>query len=186
MAIDDVLRRKDHTGTESEERIIAEAGLMAESPGAIYTVFSNADFPFAEVTLSDGKTVKLDRAAFPLYRTAARSRGPEEGVRRILRKDARLPPHDRHAAVQRSEEESLLSACAEVSDLPAQRPAREQHSGRGLSRPHRQCAQCLPGVPQVSRSAPPPARAWSKLHYYDLYAHVVPDVTLAVHLRGSA
>ncbi len=65
----DLLRRKDHTGTEREEQILAEAGSMAESSGSIYTVFSNADFPFPEVTLSDGRAVRLDKSAFPLYRT---------------------------------------------------------------------------------------------------------------------
>jgi oligoendopeptidase F len=66
--LDDILRRKSHTGTESEEKIIADAGLMADGPDNIYGVFSNAEFPFPSVTLSDGKKVKLDKAAFNLYR----------------------------------------------------------------------------------------------------------------------
>lgn len=66
--LDDILRRKEHTGTENEEKIIADAGLMADGPDNIYGIFSNADFPFPSVTLSDGKTVKLDKAAFGLYR----------------------------------------------------------------------------------------------------------------------
>ncbi len=64
----DILRRKEHTGTEAEERIIAQAGLMADGAQNIYGVFSDADFPFAEVALSDGKSVKLDKAAFALHR----------------------------------------------------------------------------------------------------------------------
>jgi oligoendopeptidase F len=67
--LDDVLRRKAHTGTEGEEKIIADASLMADSPDNVFGVFSNADFPFPDVTLSDGKTVKLDKAAFALYRS---------------------------------------------------------------------------------------------------------------------
>jgi len=78
--LDDVLRRKDHTGTESEEHLIAEAGLMADSSGSIYTVFSNADFPFAEITLSDGKTVRLDKAACPLYRTVPNREDRKKGL----------------------------------------------------------------------------------------------------------
>ena len=66
--LEDVLRRKDHTGTAKEEKIIADASLMTDAPSNIYGVFSNADFPFPSVTLSDGKTVKLDKAAFALYR----------------------------------------------------------------------------------------------------------------------
>jgi oligoendopeptidase F len=66
--IDDILRKKDHTGTEGEEKIIAEAGLMADAPGSIFNIFSNADFPFPEVILEDGTRVRLDSAAFSLHR----------------------------------------------------------------------------------------------------------------------
>jgi oligoendopeptidase F len=65
---DDILRKKAHTGTEGEERIIAEANLMADSPVSINTVFANADFPFPEIQLEDGSTVRLDPAAFSLHR----------------------------------------------------------------------------------------------------------------------
>jgi oligoendopeptidase F len=65
---DDILRKKDHTGTEEEEKIIAEANLMADSPANIYNIFSNADFPYPEVRLEDGTSVRLDPAAFGLYR----------------------------------------------------------------------------------------------------------------------
>lgn len=64
----DLLRRKEHTGTEGEEKIIADAGLMSDAPASINNVFSNADFPYPDVTLSDGKAVKLDKSAFSLYR----------------------------------------------------------------------------------------------------------------------
>jgi oligoendopeptidase F len=66
--LDDILRRKAHTGTELENKIIADASLMAGTPGNIYGIFSNAEFPFPQVTFSDGKTVKLDQAAYALYR----------------------------------------------------------------------------------------------------------------------
>lgn len=66
--LDDILRRKAHTGTEGETKILADASLMADSPGNIFGIFSNAEFPFPTVTLSDGKTIKLDKAAYALYR----------------------------------------------------------------------------------------------------------------------
>ncbi len=65
---DNILRKKEHTGTEREERIIAEANLIADSPVSINTVFTNADFPFPEIQLQDGKTVRLDQASFELQR----------------------------------------------------------------------------------------------------------------------
>ena len=33
-------------------------------PANIFNILSNADFPYPSVTLSDGRTVKLDQAAF--------------------------------------------------------------------------------------------------------------------------
>lgn len=64
----DILRKKKHTGTKGEERIIAEANLMADSPVSINNVFTNADFPFPEIKLEEGTTVRLDPAAFNLHR----------------------------------------------------------------------------------------------------------------------
>ena len=65
--LDNILRREEHTGTEGEETIIADAGLMSDAPGSIYSVFTNADFPFPEVTLSTGLKVRLDATAYRLH-----------------------------------------------------------------------------------------------------------------------
>lgn len=67
----DILRRKAHTGNEGEEKIIADAGLMSDAPGSVYNIFSNADFPFAEIELHDGTQVKLDQSAFALHKSDA-------------------------------------------------------------------------------------------------------------------
>jgi oligoendopeptidase F len=75
----ETLRRKEHTGTEGEEKIIADAGLMSDAPNTVYGIFSNADFPFAEIEMSDGKKVKLDQAAFALKKTAP-NRGDRKKV----------------------------------------------------------------------------------------------------------
>lgn len=66
--LDDILRKQDHTRNESEEKIIAEANLMADAPATIHNVFTNADFPFPEVKLQDGTTVRIDQSAFDLHR----------------------------------------------------------------------------------------------------------------------
>jgi len=66
----DIRRRAAHTGTPGEERIIAEAGLVAEGPGEIYGIFSNADFPYPAATLADGKTVTLNPASFAVHRSS--------------------------------------------------------------------------------------------------------------------
>ena len=66
--LDDIQRRRPHTGTDGEERILASSSVSTSAPSSIYTIFSNADFPYPSVTLSDGKSVKLDSSAFNLYR----------------------------------------------------------------------------------------------------------------------
>lgn len=70
LALDDVLRRQAHTGTEGEERIIADAGQVTSAPNDIFTLFANADFPYPSVTLGSGKQVKLDQAAFQALRSS--------------------------------------------------------------------------------------------------------------------
>ena len=68
--LDDTLRRKDHTGTAGEEKIIATASLMGDGPETIYGVFAEADFPFPDITLADGTQVRLDKPAFSVQRSS--------------------------------------------------------------------------------------------------------------------
>jgi oligoendopeptidase F len=67
----DLFRRHEHTGTGAEERIIAAAGMVANAPASIRDIFVNADFPYPEITLSDGKRVKLDRSGFSQQRRSS-------------------------------------------------------------------------------------------------------------------
>lgn len=79
MYLDDVQRTKAHLLSTKEEKILAEAGLLASAPGSIYTIFSNAELPFPEVTLSDGTTAKLNQAGYTKYR-AVPNRADREAV----------------------------------------------------------------------------------------------------------
>jgi len=67
----DIVRRALHTLSDAEEKILADAGPLAGSPTNIYTILTNADFPYPTFALSDGKTVvKLDQAGFSELRTS--------------------------------------------------------------------------------------------------------------------
>ena len=68
--LDDVTRRRAHTGSEAEEKLLANSSVISSGPSTIYNIFSNADFPYSSVVLSDGKTVKLDQAAYTLHRAS--------------------------------------------------------------------------------------------------------------------
>jgi len=65
----DIARRAPHTLSDSEEKILADASPLAASPSNIYGILANADFPYPTVTLSDGKTVKVDQAGYNELRT---------------------------------------------------------------------------------------------------------------------
>ena len=69
--LDDIERRRAHTLDDAEEKLLAGAGVMAGAPASIFGIFADADFPYPTVVLSDGKSVKLDKAAFSLYRAGS-------------------------------------------------------------------------------------------------------------------
>ncbi len=79
MSLHDILRTREHKLSASEEKILAEAGLLASAPSSIFSIFANAELPFAEITLSDGTQVTLNQANYAKYR-ATPSRKDREAV----------------------------------------------------------------------------------------------------------
>jgi len=67
--LDDILRYAPHTLSAAEEKIAAEAAIMASGPSDVYNTFTNADLPYPEVTLKSGKKVRLDAQAYTQCRT---------------------------------------------------------------------------------------------------------------------
>jgi oligoendopeptidase F len=70
MHLDDILRAAPHTLTPAEEKVVARAGAMAQTGGTVHSVFTNADLPFPEITLSTGEKVKLDAAGYGMHRAS--------------------------------------------------------------------------------------------------------------------
>jgi oligoendopeptidase F len=66
--LDDIQRRRPHTLSDAEEKLLAASSVVTSAPSSTYSILSNADFPYPTVTLSDGKSVKLDSSSFSLYR----------------------------------------------------------------------------------------------------------------------
>ncbi len=71
MFIEDIQRLRNHTLPEAEEKILASFNSIAGTPENVYSIFNDAEFPYASITLSDGKEVKLTSAAFTKYRSVA-------------------------------------------------------------------------------------------------------------------
>jgi oligoendopeptidase F len=69
--LEDILRFGPHTLSANEEKIAAEAGRMSSTGNTIRDLFNDAELPWPTIRLSDGKTVRLDDAAYTEYRQSA-------------------------------------------------------------------------------------------------------------------
>ena len=130
--LDDILRRQAHTGTETEEKLIAQAGLMATAPSDIYGTFSDADFPYPTVTLSDGREVRLTASAFNLYRAVPNREDRKKVMSAFfgaLGEFRRTFGSTMNGAVQK---DAVLREGAEVRVDAGSGARRAQHPGRRL------------------------------------------------------
>lgn len=59
-----ITRRRAHTLTPAEEKLLAMAGEVMQGPGTIYTLFNNADLQFPTITGEDGKPVQVTHGRF--------------------------------------------------------------------------------------------------------------------------
>ncbi len=175
--LDDILRREAHTGTVGEEKIIAEAGLMADAPSSIREVFADADFPYPEIRLSDGKTVKLDSAGFSLHRASPVREDRQKVFAAFM---GRLNDYRRTFGAQLNAQvkqdlfytkarkyDSCLQSALDANNIPTSvYQTLVDNVNRQLGTFHRylRLRQRILGVDQ--------------LHYYDLYAPLVPAVDL--------
>jgi oligoendopeptidase F len=175
--LDDIMRRAAHTLSDSEEKILADAGPLASSPSNIYNILTNADFPYPSITLSDGRTVKLDQSAFSDLR-ALPNRADRERVMAAfftaLGTFARTYGSTMNAGVQKAlffakarKYESSLQMALDGPNIPVSVYRRLLDGvNRNLSAFHRylKLRQRMMGLDQ--------------LHYYDLYAPLVASVKL--------
>ena len=66
----DLFKKKEHTLSEPEERIIARSSMISGVANSIYSTFKDAEMPSPEVTLSNGEKIKLTISAFNKLRTS--------------------------------------------------------------------------------------------------------------------
>ena len=75
----DARRRKAHILSPAEEKLLAAAGEMSQTPSDVYGNFGNADLKFPEIEDGEGKKYPLTQASFVPY---------EMSEDRVLRKNA--------------------------------------------------------------------------------------------------
>jgi oligoendopeptidase F len=175
--LEDILRREAHTLTDNEEKLLADAGPLASGPSGTYNILSNADFPYPTITLSDGRSVKLDQAAY----------------------------NDLRALPNRADREKVMSAffgalagfsrtfgstmSAEVQKVAFYTKARKYESSlaQSLDGPNVPVSVYTRLIEGVNKNLPAFHRylklrqrmmGVDQLHYYDLYAPLVSSVKL--------
>lgn len=71
MFLENIQRMREHTLSEAEEKLLASVGDVTHSTENVFSIFSNAEFPYPEVTLSNGALVTLTSSTYSKHRTSA-------------------------------------------------------------------------------------------------------------------
>ena len=173
----DIERREAHTLSPAEEKLLADAGPLAGAPQSIYSILTNADFPYPVVTLSDGTTATVTQANFTAFR-ASPNREDRQRVMaayfQTLGRFGRTLGTTMNGSVQRAlffanarKYESSLGASLDRPNIPLSVYSRLVDGvNANLASFHRylRLRKRMLGV--------------SELHYYDLYAPLVASVSL--------
>ncbi len=175
--LDNVLRYAPHTLGASEEKIVAEASIMAGGASGAYDVFTNADLPYPEAVLKSGEKIRLDAQAYTLYRTLpdredrdkvfkafwSRYRNFERTLGATL--DAHIKTHIFNKSVHKFS--SCLEAALFDSNIPGEvyrQLIRDAHANLPTLHRYLRLRQRMMGVDQ--------------LRYEDLYASIVKKIDL--------
>jgi oligoendopeptidase F len=175
--LEDLARRRTHTLSNAEEKLLAAAMVMASGPSSVFGIFADADFPFPVVTLSSGKTAKLDKATLSLHRASPVREDRQKVMEAfftamgqyratfgsLMNSNVQTAAFYSHARNYKSS----LQASLDPFNIPESVYSRLiEGVGRNLSAFHRylKLRKRMLGV--------------SELHYYDLYAPLVSSVDL--------
>ena len=175
----DLRRRKAHTLSAAEEKLLAAAGEMAQAPDTIYGAFADADVSFPDAVDAQGGCHPLTQGTFVTL---------EESTDRELRRSAYENLYDTLAGFQNTAAALLnaqnkqLKFFADARHYPSTREASLDATNvpvsvydnlieavhRNLDKMHRyvRLRKKLLGV--------------EELHFYDIYTPLVPDVNRSI------
>jgi oligoendopeptidase F len=176
--LDDIQRRRPHLLSDAEEKLLAASSVVASTGSSVFNIFANADFPYPTVTLSDGKSVKLDSSAFSLYRGVAKREDRKKVMEAFFTElgkykgtfgamlNGQVQSNEFYANARRYE--TAVEAALDGPNLPLSVYTRLVDGvNQGLPTFHRylQLRKKMMGLPD--------------LHYYDLYAPLVASADLS-------
>ena len=171
----DLRRRKAHTLSAAEEKILAAAGEMADAPDNIYGAFADADISFPDAVDKDGGKHPLTQGTFvPL----------EESTDRILRKSAYENLYDSFAGFKNTAA-AILNAQNKQLKFFAETRKYANAFERSLDRTNVPTSVYLNLIEAVHNNLDKMHRyvglrkkllGLDDLHFYDIYTPLVSDV----------
>jgi oligoendopeptidase F len=182
--LEDIERQRAHTLSNAEEKLLAGSSVMASGPSSVYGIFTDADFPYPSVTLSDGKTVKLDKAAFSLYRASPNREDRQKVMEAFFTVLSKY----------RGTFGSMMNSNVQGSVFYARARNYETSLQASLDGPNIPVSVYSRLVEGVNRNLPTFQRylklrkrmmGLSELHYYDLYAPLVSSVDTKYSVADS-
>src|SRR5579864_8138560 len=173
--LEDIARRRTHTLSNEEEKLLAGASVMASAPSSIFGIFADADFPFPSVILNNGKNIKLDKPALALHRASP------------VREDRQKVMESFFTALgkYRGTFGSMMNSNVQGSIFYAHARNYDISLQAALDQPNIPVSVYSRLVDGVNRNLPTFQRylklrkrmmGLSELHYYDLYAPLVSSV----------
>jgi oligoendopeptidase F len=173
--LDDISRRRAHTLSNEEEKLLAAASVMASGPSSVFGVFSDADFPHPSITLSDGTVVKLDKAALALHRASSIREDRQQVMETFFTSLGKY----------RATFGSMMNSNVQTSTFYARARNYETSLQASLDGPNIPVSVYSKLIEGVSRNISTFHRYLNlrkrmldvpELHYFDLYAPLVPSV----------
>lgn len=177
MFLEDIQRKREHTLSEPEEKLLASISDVTESTESVFSIFHNAEFPFPEITLSTGEKVTLTQANYAKHRTtpvrADRQNifqeffGVHGKFKNTLGANLVTNLKSDHFYAKNRKYNSCLEASLDRNNIP-------------VSVYENLIAQIHKSLPTLHRFLDLKRRmlGLDSLHYYDLYASIVKEMDL--------
>lgn len=177
MFLDDIQRKRAHTLSEPEEKLLASASDVAGASEHVFSIFHDAEFPYPEVTLSSGDRLTLTGPNFSKHRAS-----PIREDRQMLFREF----FGAHAAFKSTLGANLL-ANLKADYFYAKNRKYASCLEAALDDDHIPVSVYETLIEQIHANLPSLHRfldvqrrmlGIDTMHYYDLYASIVKDVEL--------
>ncbi|MBQ7187677.1 MAG: oligoendopeptidase F [Ruminococcus sp.] len=183
-AIDRIRLKKDHVLSEAEERILALAGEMSQSPENIFNMFSDADLKFPDAVDKDGAAHQVTHGSYiPLVQSSDRAlrRSAFESMYHTYDKFKNTCASTLNAQVKAVQfyskarrYGSSLEAALSANEVPVEvyhNLIKAVHENMGYMYDYVALRKKLMGV--------------DELHFYDLYTPIVSDLDMKISFEEA-